>query len=310
MTKARPVRIILAAVADPRAGAQVAARKAVELAWLAGADVVLYHACYEPSLASGAFFDSPGRSRARRECLASVKAALEEQAAVLAGEDLQIRVRVEWNRAIADSVARAAQREAADLVVAEPRFRASGRRPRLSHTDWELARVCPVPLLLARTAAAYSQPHVIAAVDPGGHGLRPSGLDAVIVDLAASFAAATRGRVSVLHCTPAPIGHLTVRPQPTREERLRTETLVKRLARDAGLATRSARVILAQPAEGIVAAVDAEDADLLVMGTVVRGPVARLLIGSTAERVIHEAPCDLLLVKPGLRPLALDPSRR
>lgn len=250
MARARPVRIILAAVADPQAGAQVAARKAVEIAWLAGADVVLYHACYEPSLASRAFFDSPARSRARRECVAGARAALEDLANALAGEDLRIRVRTEWNRAIADSVARAALREAADLVVAEPRFRASGRRPRLSHTDWELARVCPVPLLLARTAAAYSQPHVIAAVDPGGHGLRPSSLDAVIVDLAASFAAATRGRVSVLHCMPATVGHLTARPQLTREERLRTEGLVKRLARDAGLPMRTARARLVSALTG------------------------------------------------------------
>jgi nucleotide-binding universal stress UspA family protein len=35
------------------------------------------------------------------------------------------------------------------------------------------------------------------------------------------------------------------------------------------------------------------------MGTVVRGPVGQWLIGSTTERVMHVAPCDLLLVRPG-----------
>ncbi len=39
------------------------------------------------------------------------------------------------------------------------------------------------------------------------------------------------------------------------------------------------------------------DCDLIVMGTHGRGPVAGLVMGSVATRVLHLAACPVLLVK-------------
>jgi hypothetical protein len=38
-------------------------------------------------------------------------------------------------------------------------------------------------------------------------------------------------------------------------------------------------------------------ADIVVMGSVARSSLARLVAGSTAERVLETLPCDVLLVK-------------
>jgi universal stress protein E len=303
MATSRSVRTVLAAVADATAGGQVAAHKAVELAWLFGADVVLYHACYEPSLSGGAFFDSVQMAAARREHLARATRALKNLAASLGGHEIEIRVLVEWQRAIPEAVARAATREGADLVVAEPRYR-SGRRQRgLSRIDWEVARLCPVPLLLARSSAPYSKPRILAAVDPGAHGLRVSSLDAGIVGLAAAMAEATDGSVQVVHCVRDPPLTLAMRPATLRSERQRVQTMIRHLARGAGLAQRDARILDGAPVDALLEAVSKEDADILVLGTVVHGSLRQLLIGSTTEQLMHAAPCDLLLVKPsGVRP--------
>src|SRR5690606_7742276 len=130
--------------------------------------------------------------------------SLKKLAASLGGPELDVRVLVEWARNIPEAVARAATRESADLVVAEPRYR-SGRRQRgLSRIDWEMARLCPVPLFLARSSAPYSKPRILAAVDPGAHGLRVSSLDAGIAGLAAAMAEATDGSVRLVHCVRDP----------------------------------------------------------------------------------------------------------
>jgi len=298
MATRKSVRTILAAVAEPGASGQVAARKAVELAWLMGADVVLYHACYDSSLAGGAFFDTAQHAAARREFLARATTALEELAASFGGSEVEIAVRTEWQRAIPEAVARAAVQQGADLVVAEPRYRARRHQVGLSRIDWEVARLCPVPLLLARSAAPYAKPRIVAAVDPGGHGLRVSSLDVGIVGVAAALAEATEGSVRVIHCVrDKPLG-LTIRPAVLRQERKRVETMVKHLARGAGLAQRDVRILEGHPVEMLLDAVSSEDADVLVLGTIVRGPLGRLLIGSTTEQLMHAAPCDLLLVKP------------
>jgi len=53
-----------------------------------------------------------------------------------------------------------------------------------------------------------------------------------------------------------------------------------------------------EPADDILAAVRATGAELVVIGTRRRTPVGKLLMGSTAQRVLLEADCPVLAVKP------------
>jgi universal stress protein E len=199
---------------------------------------------------------------------------------------------------VAGAIARAATLEAADIVVAEPRYRSTRRHRGLSRIDWEVARLCPVPLLLARSAAPYSKPRILAAVDPGAHGLRVSALDAGIVGMASAVASATDGNVRVVHCMHEPSLALAARPAAIRREQQRVKTMVRHLARGAGIAAKDVRILRGNPVEELIDAVATEDADILVMGTNVQGALRQLLIGSTTEQLLHLAPCDMLLVKP------------
>jgi nucleotide-binding universal stress UspA family protein len=51
------------------------------------------------------------------------------------------------------------------------------------------------------------------------------------------------------------------------------------------------------PAEQILATLEAEDARMLVIGVRNRTPVGKLLLGSTAQRLLLEATCPVLAVK-------------
>lgn len=50
------------------------------------------------------------------------------------------------------------------------------------------------------------------------------------------------------------------------------------------------------PSEEVIAAAQAEDADLILLGTRGKSGLAHVLLGSTAERVIRMAPCPVLAV--------------
>lgn len=292
-------RVILAAVADVDGKGQVAARKAVELAHLTNAEVVLYHASYESSLNGLRFFDNAGLGRARREHVANSRKALQELAQRLCSSAVSVRALVEWKKSVAEGVVRAALREHADLVVAEPRYQGTRRhRLGLTHTDWELVRVCPMPLLFSKTAAPYSAPSITAAVDPGSHQERESALDVNIVGSAAALAKLTNGSVELVHVIHMPPRPLGVAPKTLRKEMRRVETLLKRLSRGAGLKPSSVRVVEGQPVDTLLELVSAESRDLIVMGTFVTGPVRHALFGSTAERILNLAPCDVLILKP------------
>jgi len=56
------------------------------------------------------------------------------------------------------------------------------------------------------------------------------------------------------------------------------------------------------PAREILAVVEEQAADLLVIGTHGRGGVEHLLLGSVAEKIMRKAPCPVLVVPPAAHP--------
>lgn len=61
------------------------------------------------------------------------------------------------------------------------------------------------------------------------------------------------------------------------------------------------------PVEAILDRARRDGADLIVMGSHGRGGVARLLLGSVAERVVRLAPCDVLIARGESSAVAPDP---
>ena len=51
-------------------------------------------------------------------------------------------------------------------------------------------------------------------------------------------------------------------------------------------------------AEDIIGAAVGEDAELIVIGLRRRSPVGKLILGSNAQRILLDAPCPVLAVKP------------
>ena len=116
----------------------------------------------------------------------------------------------------------------------------------------------------------------------------------------ASALLAADGRVVVITASPSvPAAGVVDEPildSPSHQER---DALLERAA--GMLRARGSESALvasdAEPAEALVQAARAEAADLIVVGSTGTGYVTRALIGSTAEKVIRRAPCDVLVVR-------------
>ena len=88
---------------------------------------------------------------------------------------------------------------------------------------------------------------------------------------------------------------LQVRSQAQRE-------LAKLVARARKAEVRATSLVQEGPAaDRIVRAARARRADLVAMGTHGRSGLARLVLGSVAERVVGSAPCPVLTVRAGRR---------
>jgi nucleotide-binding universal stress UspA family protein len=92
---------------------------------------------------------------------------------------------------------------------------------------------------------------------------------------------------------------------PEEIERLRDEThamlVAARHASPARERTRIRAVASESPARMLTELAEAEDADLVVVGSSRRGAIGRVLPGTTAERLLHGAPCAVAVAPGGYR---------
>lgn len=120
-------------------------------------------------------------------------------------------------------------------------------------------------------------------------------------DAAGAIARDLGARVTLLHVLAPPIGvagELGYVPPPVGETRRSAEAMLReaRSRFPAGVEVDEVVYDDGDPAVRIVAAAEGVGADLIVIGRHARGPLARLILGSTADAVVRRAPCAVLTI--------------
>jgi universal stress protein E len=195
----------------------------------------------------------------------------------------------------------------ADLVVKDTHHHTVAQRTFLTNTEWELIRGCPVPLLLVKPAPWSSGHRIGAAVDPGHLDDKPRLLDRAILEEAARLAKVLGRDLHAFHAyIPAAMVAVAVAVPPlvvdVPDEALAEEHKAKlreltELTSDYGLSASNIHLEAGAVTEVLCRLARECEIDIMVMGAVSRRALKRILIGSTAETVLEQLPCDLLVVK-------------
>ena len=304
---------ILVAVAEPAARRQPAVDRAVQLAKAFGAHLVLFHAAFDSALSGRPFFDSTRLAKSRGAFVAERTKLLERHARGLRDSGLSVDVRVAWEEPVHEAIIRAVLRDRADLVVAGRHERRPDRPPQLRFTDWELMRLCPRPLLLVKQAVSDKRRPgaMLAALDPMHSYDKPASLDVSIVGSAAAIASALQAECHAMHCVPRgayALDEMTAADRKRFDERMRSR--MKRSARKAGADVAAMHVVHGDVPRCLLDVARQLSAQMLAMGIVSRRWLRRFVIGDTAESVIRDVPCDLLLIKPESFRLRLGRARK
>jgi universal stress protein E len=158
--------------------------------------------------------------------------------------------------------------------------------------------------LLVKTAAPYRRPTVLAAIDPTHAHAKPSGLDERILDYGAQVGRALRGALHVVHAyMPQPLPPTLTFDTKRREGLLAEAEYEARQTFDHALVKRAIsslrrHLVRGEPVAVIPATARKTHSAIVVIGAVSRSALKRLFIGNTAESVMDELRCDLLVVKP------------
>jgi len=300
----RPVRRILVAIKDPCAKALPAVTQAARIAQVCGAQLELFHAI-KPSLDANGSSANPAtpadsHDTHRRQYLQR----LGRIAARLGLHEIKVSAAVESDYPAHEAIVRRATLVEADLIVAgHPSHHANAPRW-LRLTDWELLRQSPVPVLVVKRSRPYHHPNVLVAVDPCRAHSKPVQLDQEILSLGIALADSLQGKVHAVHAYARVVigsaaASLTANVAAHLESLAAADAKAQfqRLLENSNIPAKRRYLIGESPAAAINEAARLTHADIVVMGAIPRSGLKRLFIGNTAERVLDQLPCDLLIVK-------------
>lgn len=304
----KKLRRILVAISDLQNDHGSVLRRAGVLARATGAQVELFHAVTAPLAAS--------RRVGRRSMSLPLPAA---ESLVLAQKNLEqiarskllrgcrVQAQAFADRPAYEAVVRRALATRADLIISGTRTRGFANRMVLRHTDWELVRHSPVPLLLVKSDRVKGKAVVLAAIDPLHTNAKPARLDQQILDVASAMATVMKGTLHAVHAyMPLSVMLATSIGEPlvwntTQLDAEYTQRLTKAFIRElrpTKIPTARQHLRIGNAAGELVACATRIRATMVVMGALSRSGLERLIVGSTAEQALDALSCDVLIVKP------------
>jgi nucleotide-binding universal stress UspA family protein len=208
----------------------------------------------------------------------------------------------------AGAIARHAATSRAWLVVLTTHGRGGVERAWLGSVTDELARVSPVPLLVVRPEppAAPAIARVLVPLDTSQtseaileHAVRIArieGAELVLLAIVRPLAAAVWLPEGPIGATPVPEPEDVLRRQETAARAYLERTAATLAA--AGIRARTRLEVAPSVAPAVLAAAAAEGAGLIAMATHGRSGLARLALGSVADKVVRGGQVPVLLFRP------------
>lgn len=294
-------------IVDPTASRHVAIKKGAALARQFQAKLELYvcdtKASRETRLAAQ-------RARTPDAPLdIDLKPWLEALAQPLRVQGLDVSTDTEYAEVLHEGLLARTQRSCADLVVKDTHQHSLLRRTFITNTDWHLIRGCPVTLLLTKEGAWREPPRILAAVDPGHVNDKPAALDRRILEHSDVLARGLQGELHVAHAyLPVTLVAATTMTTPPlvaavpaaalEEERAARLKDLHALAEPFKVDAARVHLDVGAASEYLPRVAGSLGIDVLAMGAVSRSGLQRIFIGHTAEAVLEQLPCDVLIVKP------------
>jgi universal stress protein E len=279
--------------------------KAVELAARTGARLTLFNSFFSP-------YPLPESSLSGEDMIPHARAErlkrLEAWAVPLRRRGIKVDCVVEWDVPPHEAIVRFVLATEPDLVMAESHHHGHLARWLLANTDWELIRACPCPVWFVKSATFSRKPSVLTAVDPFHVHAKPSRLDDRILSNARHLARQLHADLAVVHAYEVPVTYASstiVEPvrlpiSSTHAKALKQSVVrkVDQLASRFAVSKTRRFVREGRPADALLALAHEQKPDVIVMGAVSRSGLERVFIGSTAETVIDQIGCDVLIIKP------------
>lgn len=222
---------------------------------------------------------------------------------VLASQGVRAVGHAAWGKHAHEAIIDSVLALSPDLVITElSRDDFAHRWSVIKSSDWRLVRLCPSPLMLVQPGSPPLPQKICAAVDPQhSERRRAPELDERVLEQARILAGTVKKPLEVAHVFPHESGDAKL-------STLVDEIVVQlqeadrhgfhQFANEQQVPPEHRILLRGDPVPTMIHYADANEVDVLVIGSQYRTGVGRLYLGSNAESLIARCNCDVLLVRP------------
>jgi universal stress protein E len=273
------------AVIDPADETRHVVVKAMVLARHFKARLELFLCDSEMAYSMRHAYDRRGVEDARRTCLTNGQRYLDAIRRSLA-EDVSISTHVACASPLYEAIVHRVQEARPDLVIKSAAGHHPMQRFTLDVNDWQLARTCPVPLMLTRGRPWSADGHFAAAVDVADS--NNGALARSILQTAGFLTLGCRGQLDVIYCEP---------DRETSEAGARHREVLGRLVNEFQVGGEHQHIIQGNADDVLPAFAARQGYDMMVIGALTRRRSVSSLVGTLTSRLVDALDCDFVLVK-------------
>ena len=298
-------------VIDPTVKEQPCLTRATEFARKFESHLELFICDYNQYLSGERFFDSPGLKRSRESFIDERRERLEREAKRLASAGYDVSFDACWDHPLHDGIVRKVIESKPDLVFKDTHYHSKLQRVLFTNTDWHLIRDCPAPLMLIKLPVDSDRRAITAAVDPLHEHDKPATLDHKILRYARALAAGlgtvyhvahSYNPIAVTSAAGAPVAQTVGTGLPLDDieagVRAEHERELNKLLEQYDLPEDHVHLLSGATSDSLENFVESVEARVLIMGALARNALKRIFVGSTAEKVLGDVNCDVLILKP------------
>lgn len=261
---------------------------------------------YLQALAVAGLFAAEEISVARESYLQRHRDWLAEQAAHLGKHGIEVTSEVLWVQRPYEEILHFVHEQSLALIIKDAQEESALKRVFFTPLDWQLLRDCPVPVHLVTNDRHPRPRHIMVIVDV----LRSEEQDLVfndqIIDAAVKLAEQCGADLELVHvydwaavyATDMGVGALPLATGLYESLGTAQHEAFAALAERHGVEVQRRHFIEGAPVPNICEFASQHDTDVIVMGTVQHNGLNKLL-GTTAEQLLHRAPCSVFAIKPG-----------
>jgi universal stress protein E len=296
-------------VLDSEHPEQPAFDRALALASSVKADITILGSCYEAYCEESSSLEIDTKSKIKNALINNCQQWLDTFVSEAEKKNIEISTEVHWQKNLHNAVMASMNTSNFDLVI-------KGTKPHsivdriFTHSDWNLLRHCPAPVLLVKSAKPWANNRILASIDATSHDEGHKLINENILDFAEHLADHFSTDLHLVNSYPMVALAFAMVPEVTAPDDIQKyiteqhKVECEYYANKYSINDDHIHITEGDPDDVVEVMAKEIEADLVVIGTVAREGLSGVLLGNTAERIIDRVLCDVLVIKPldGVKP--------